>query len=69
MSIKELGKVRADGGRTRTVKWDDRTGDIFVEGKPSLFGGGTMKKIGMTTKNSADAMSFAKSWLDQDRNR
>ena len=69
MSIKELGKIRAEGGRTRTVKWDDRTGDIYVEGKPGLFSGGNMKKIGMTTKNSADAMNFAKGWLDQDKSR
>lgn len=69
MTIKELGKVRADGGRTRKVKWDDRSGDIYVEGKPSLFGGGTMKKIGMTTNNSGDAINFAKSWLEHDKSR
>lgn len=69
MAIKELGKIKSSGGRTRKVKWDERSGEIYVEGKPSLFGGGTMKKIGMTTKNSGDAMNFAKSWLDQDTNR
>lgn len=69
MAIKELGKVQSSGGRSRKVKWDEKTGEIYVEGKPGLFSGGTMKKIGMKTKNSSDAMNFAKGWLDQDSSR
>lgn len=69
MAIRELGKVQSSGGRSRKVKWDDRTGEIYIEGKPSILSDGPMKKIGMKTKNSSDAMNFAKGWLDQDSSR
>ncbi len=69
MAIEELGKVHSDkGGRTRLVKWDSQSGDIYVEGRGG-FTSGSMKKIGMKTKNKADAMEFARSWLDADRDR
>ena len=64
MGIKSLGKVKA-GDKTRKVSWDERSGDIYVEGSPGFFGGGDMKKIGITAKNSGDAMVFAKAWLEQ----
>lgn len=69
MAVRELGKIQASGGRSRKVKWDEKTGDIYVEGKPGTFSSGSMKKIGMSTKDRADAMSYAQSWLDSDRNR
>jgi hypothetical protein len=47
------------------ISWDERSGDIYVEGSPGFFGGGDMKKIGITAKNSGDAMVFAKAWLEQ----
>ena len=69
MAIIELGTVRASGGRVRKVQWDDRTHDILVEGKVGFFGGGSMRRIGITTKDSGKAMEFARNWLESDSSR
>ena len=69
MAFQKLGKVRASGGRVRRVDWDDKRGDVYVEGKPSFFGGGGMQRIGILAKTSSDAMNFAQGWLNQDVRR
>ncbi len=69
MSRIELGKVRASGGRNRRVQWDDRSHEIYVEGQSGLFGGGSMRRIGVRTRNRGDVIEFARSWLDADSAR
>ena len=69
MPIQELGKVRASGERNRRVQRDDRSHEIHVEGQSGLFGGGSMRRIGVRTRNRADVIEFARSWLDADSAR
>lgn len=69
MAFQKLGKVRASGGRVRRVDWDDKSGEIYVEGRSSLFGGGGMRRIGILAKNSSDAINYAQGWLNQDMSR
>lgn len=69
MAFQKLGKVRASGGRVRRVDWDDKRGEVYVEGKPGLFGGGGMRRIGILAKTSSDAMNYAQGWLNQDMSR
>jgi hypothetical protein len=66
MTIIELGRVRASVGRNRKVQWDDRSHEVYVEGKPGFLGGGSMRRIGITTRNRGDVMEFARSWLEDD---
>lgn len=69
MAFQKLGKVRAKGDRVRRVDWDDTRGEVYVEGRPGLFGGGEMRRIGIIAKSSSDAMIFAQGWLNQDMRR
>lgn len=69
MAVEDLGAVRASGGRSRQVRWDSKTGEILVEGKPGIFGEGNMKRIGLTTKNRGEAINYAKEWLEADISR
>lgn len=69
MAFEKLGKVPASGGRLRRVDWDTKQGDVYVEGRPGLFGGGNMLRIGILAKTSSDAVNYAQGWLNQDTSR
>lgn len=64
MGMKTLGKVKA-GTRLVRYRGMSEAGGVSLRGSPGFFGGGDMKKIGITAKNSGDAMVFAKAWLGQ----
>ncbi|MCB9959699.1 MAG: hypothetical protein H6843_13970 [Rhodospirillaceae bacterium] len=59
MSIQQLGKVKSSNGRTRKVSWDEKSGEVYVDGR----------NIGVTTKNKGDVMEFARGWLDSNPSR
>ena len=69
MSITGLGKVRASGGRSREVKWDEKTGEIYVEGSPGIFGSGEIKKIGIQSRDRLDILNIAQTWLESNSSR
>jgi hypothetical protein len=64
MSIENAGSVSASGGRWRTVQWDNKTGEIFVEQKSGVFISGSIRGIGVHAKNRAEAAVIAKEWLE-----
>jgi hypothetical protein len=55
MSASVIGKVKSGKGNSYDVKWDERSGDIYV-----TYAG--VSKVG-NAKSAGDAMRQAEAWL------
>lgn len=66
MTIKEIGTVRASGGRSRKVRWDDKTGEVYVTDGGFISG---YNSTGVKVKSAAAALDYAKEWLEADKKR
>jgi hypothetical protein len=69
MSIEDAGEVSASGGRWRKVQWDNKTGEILVQQKGGTFSAGSITRIGIYTKNRAEAAVFAQQWLESNTDK